>query len=562
MTYPDAMRRQGRSPVEAHYPALNPRQERENGLVIDRDTAITLRDGVTIFVDIFRPENGSDLPIIIGWGPYGKCGQPIASLFFKNGGLTDDSFSPYTAFEAPDPLFWCEAGYAVAIVDPRGAWWSEGEANYWGARQEGEDAYDVIEWLAAQPWSNGKVGMSGVSYFTLIQWRAAAARPPSLAAINPWEGFRDAYREIAFLGGIPDEGFVKLWQTTSYWSTQPVEDVCAMINEHPLYDEYWASKISDLAEVDIPAYIVASWSDQGLHTRGTISAFNELSSSDKWLEVHGRKKWEYYYRPESLRRQRAFFDHFLRGQETEITSWPRVRLELRDSFYVGVERQEAEWPLARTQYRELYLDGAQRRLASEPVAAEVSATYGADANFSAQSYGDSRIEFDYTFQRDTEVTGHMKLRLWVEARGANDMDMFVAVQKFDANGTYVGFPFFSAQEDGPVALGWLRVSHRALDDARSTAWQPWHKHDREELLTPGEIVPVEIEIWPSSTLFRSNERLRLIIQGSDIYKYGPGTFTSDHVTRNAGRHVVYCGGQYDSHLLIPVTGEADETMHA
>lgn len=546
-------RRPGMPPAEAGHPGLNPRREHENGIIIDRDVPVTLRDGVVIYIDTFRPEEAQYLPILIGWGPYGKFGPPTYSHFYKNGGVTEETTSPHAIFEAPDPAFWCGAGYAVAIVDPRGAWLSEGEANFWGAEKEGEDAYDVIEWLAAQSWSNGKVGMSGVSYFTLIQWRAAATMPPSLVAINPFEGFRDAYREISYIGGIPDK-FVQIWQMISGWAQQPVEDVWEMMVEHPLFDDYWKSKVSDLSKVTIPAYIVASWSDQGLHTRGTISAFNEIGSTEKWLEVHGRKKWEYYYSPESLVRQRAFFDRFLKGQETEINNWPRVRLELRESYYIGVERNEHEWPLARTRYEPLYLDLDRAQLVPDAPKQPSKSTYSVDPNFSAASYHDDRIELDYVFDTDTNLTGHMKLKLWVEAQGADDMDLFVAIQKFDAAGVYVGFPFFSAQEDGPVALGWLRASHRALDEGKSTPWQPWHSHEKEERLIPGEIVPVEIEIWPSSTFFRAGERLRVVIKGSDVYRYGEGTFTSNHETRNAGRHAIHSGGRFDSHLLIPVIG--------
>ncbi|HWI87289.1 MAG TPA: CocE/NonD family hydrolase [Sphingomonas sp.] len=551
----DLRLRPGMRPADAGHPGLNPRRENADGMVIDRDYAITLRDGVKIYADVFRPADATGVPVIIGWGPYGKFAPPTYHHFYKFGGMTDDMVSKYTAFEAPDPVFWTAAGYAVAIVDPRGAWESEGNANLWGAVKEGEDAYDVIEALAIEPWCNGRVGMSGVSYFTIIQWRAAAAKPPHLAAINPWEGFRDPYRETAYIGGIADR-FVQVWQMTSGWSHNEVENVWQMMEEHPLFDDYWASKVADLSDVDVPAYIVASWSDQGLHTRGTISAFNELKSKDKWLEVHGRKKWEYYYTPEALARQRQFFDRFLKGEDSGIDAWPRVRLELRDRYYQGEVREGQEWPPACVEYRPLYLDNQAGSLTDRFPADAAAASYSVDADMSARAYHDDRLEYDHVFDRDTEVTGDMKLRLWVQAAGADDMDVFVAIQKFDAAGNYVGFPFFSAQEDGPVALGWLRVSHRALDEERSTPWRPVHLHTKEETLAPDEIVPIDIEIWPSSTLFRAGEKLRVVIQGTDVYSYGEGKFTPNHITRNAGRHVVHAGGRFDSHLLIPVANPA------
>jgi predicted acyl esterase len=136
------------------------------------------------------------------------------------------------------------------------------------------------------------------------------------------------------------------------------------------------------------------------------------------------------------------------------------------------------------------------------------------------------------------------------------MDLFVALEKIDRAGYLVPFPFFGNHDDGPVALGWLRVSHRELDREKSTMYQPYHKHEREIKLQPGEIVPVEIEIWPSSTLFERGEKLRIVVQGSDIYFYPEEMHTNAHTaTVNKSRHVIHTGGKYDSHLLVPVIPE-------
>jgi predicted acyl esterase len=161
------------------------------------------------------------------------------------------------------------------------------------------------------------------------------------------------------------------------------------------------------------------------------------------------------------------------------------------------------------------------------------------------------------FHADTELTGHMKLKLWVEIEEGDDMDLFVAIQKLDADGNLVPFIFYATCDDGPAALGWLRASHRALDLEKSTPWQPVHLHTCEERLTPGTPVPVEIEIWPSSTLFRAGESLRVQVQGHDIHgDIGGGPSSMRHLElRNAGTHIIRTGGQYDSHLLAPVIPE-------
>jgi len=387
--------------------------------------------------------------------------------------------------------------------------------------------------------------MSGVSYLAMVQWRAASMRPPHLAAINPWEGVSDLYREMTHHGGIPESRFLPMWQSRRVpYSGTRLEDLVAMAREHPFDDAYWQSKKADLSRIEVPAYVVASWSDQGLHTRGTLEAFTRIASPHRWLEIHGRKKWEYFYQPESVDRQRRFFDRFLKGVSTDVLEWPRVRLEVGDSFYVGEFRGEGEWPLARTRYQPLHLDAAQAAMELS-TAAESEVRYAADA--------EERALFDHRFDASTELVGHMKLRLWVEAEGSDDMDLFVALQKLDLKGEVVPFSYFNALEDGPVALGWLRVSHRELDTERSTPGQPRLLHRREQRLRPGEVVPVEIEIWPSGTLFHRGETLRLIVQGSDAYRYPEPIVTMAHTaTRNRGRHVIHTGGHYDSHLLVPV----------
>jgi putative CocE/NonD family hydrolase len=276
-----------------------------------------------------------------------------------------------------------------------------------------------------------------------------------------------------------------------------------------------------------------------------------MSSNLKWLEIHGQKKWANYYRPESREKQAAFFDRFLKDRDTAIQQWPPVRIEVRTSARRLTERAEVEWPLARTRYTPLYLDADSRELRTEQPGAEAQLAYEA-----CDPAGEA--VFKHRFDEDTELTGYMKLRLWVEAEGSDDMDLFVAVQKLDLMGQPVGFHFYAFYDNGPVALGWLRVSHRELDENRSTPWQPVHSHLREDRLSPGEIVPVDIEIWPSSSLFTGGETLRLVIKGMDVYRDAlPNLpFARHEDLRNRGRHLIHAGGRYDSHLLVPVIPSA------
>jgi uncharacterized protein len=524
---------------------------REQGLHIERNVLVPMRDGTPIFVDIYRPDSlhKEPLPILLGWSPYGKH-NTAARLPWPAAGVEEGWISPYTAFEAPDPLYWCPRGYAVVYPDPRGSWYSQGELRH-GGLGEAQDCFDLIEWLGELPWTNGKVGMSGVSYLAAIQWQVGPLRPRHLAAINPWEGFSDWYREFALHGGIPETSFLVRGSANLQWSTTRTEDTPANARAHPLHDAYWKSKESELEAIVVPAYVVASWSDQGLHTRGTLEGYKRISSPEKWLEVHGRKKWSYYYQPSSVERQRQFFDHYLKQHSTLVPAWPKVLIEVRERANVGTFRGEHEWPLARTEYRRLYLDAHSGGLVDAPVTTPGEIRYHPTS-------GSGRAHLDHIFSRDTELTGHMKLRLWVEAIGSQDMDLFVAIQKLDVDGSEVPFVFYALLENGPAALGWLRVSHRELDEKRSSPQQPVHPHTREALLRPAERVAVEIEIWPSSTHFAPGQGLRVVVQGQDVItQAGPNSPLMRHEqTRNQGTHVIHTGGMFDSYLLVPVIPKA------
>jgi uncharacterized protein len=540
------------TPQQRGAPDPTPSRTVEHGMLIERNVAVALRDGVKILVDIFRPANEQPAPPIIAWTPYGKHQNGLATYSANPGcGVTADMVSPYATFEGPDPLYWVPHGYAVVHADIRGTWHSEGDATF-VSPENAEDFYDLIEWAGTQPWSNGKVGASGVSYLAASQWRVAELRPPHLAAINPWEGRADTYRELARHGGIPDTWFwwnriIPNWGT----GTNRIEDLRLETVEHPLYDAFWESKCAQFEKIVTPAFIVACWGDQGLHARGTLEGFRRISSEEKWLLVHGRKKWAHYYTPENVAQLKDFFDHFLKGQSTAVTSWPRVRLEVRERYFVGETRPFAGWPVPETRYQKLFLDAVDGSLREVPASRAGSTSYSALGS----GPGAQRAEFEFVFTEPAALVGHMKLHIVMAAETAADMDIFVGVYKFDADGNHVPFAFYSFFEDGPVALGWLRASHRELDPQRSTEFLPVLMHKRELKLVPGARTPLDIEIWPSGTHFAAGERLRLIVQGTDLQKYSkirdPVYFRHED-TVNVGRHTIYTGETDASYLQVPL----------
>jgi uncharacterized protein len=524
--------------------------ENEHAMIIERDVAIPMRDGVTLYADVFRPADEDPVPPIIAWTPYGKH-VPFDPRRFLNAGVKVGDTSEYTAFEAPDPVFWVPSGYAVVVIDVRGTWYSDGTAHYL-APEEAQDFYDAVEWAGTQPWSSGKVGLSGVSYLAQLQWRVAELDPPHLAAINPWEGWTDTYREVATHGGIPDTHF---WPTLwNRWGAArgQIEDLEAETREHPLYDDYWRSKAVDFSKIKTPAFVVASWTDQGLHTRGTFEGFKHIASKQKYLLAHGQKKWAHYYVADNMRRLRDYFDHVLKGVDNDVKDWPNVLIEVRERNGVASLRAENEWPIARTQYTKLYLNAANSRLEREPLPKMASVSYHAEVAGLAEA---ECATFEITFDRDTELTGYIKLRAFMSCTAGDDMDVFVGLHKLDADGVCVPFAYYAQFDDGPVALGWLRASQRELDPQKSTAWQPVHTHTRVQKIAPGEIVPLDVEIWPSGTHFKAGETLRLTVQGTDINRYPKDkvpVYFRHEAGVNKGWHVIHAGGEHESYLLVPV----------
>jgi predicted acyl esterase len=327
------------------------RFENRPGMVIEKDVAVPYGDeGHVVYVDVYRPEGDVPAAPLVSWSPYGKHNPAPIGQIYPNSGVRPEWTSDLTTFEAPDPEYWVPHGYAIVLVDVPGTWYSEGRATY-HSPEEARAFADLVEWAGTQPWSAGKVGLSGVSYLSSLQWFVAALNPPHLAAINPWEGWNDTYREVARHGGIPETSFWPyIWERWGA-STTEIEDLEAETAAHPWFDEFWASKAADLEAIQVPAFVVASWADQGLHTRGTLEGFRRAGSAQKWLDVHGRKKWAYYYEPENVERQRAFFDHFLLGTGPGVDSWPRVRAEVRERCYEGTWREAEQWPLEDVGYR-------------------------------------------------------------------------------------------------------------------------------------------------------------------------------------------------------------------
>ena len=518
-------------------PKFNPRTyEAAPGILCEQDVAVKMRDGVTIYVDIFRPKEETNIPALISWSFYGKRpGEGMSEWQIM--GVAPGTVSKLAKFESPDPMYWCYKGYAVANVDPRGVGHSEGDVCIFGT-QDARDGYDFVEWLADQWWCNGKVGMAGNSCVAMTQWRIAAQCPPHLTCIAPWEGTSDIYRESMFEGGVPALTFNE-FIVGSVTGGQGVDDLVAMGKRSTLMNAYWEDKIPDFSKIKIPCYATACWNH--FHLRGAFEGFRKIKSKKKWMRAHRDFEWPDAYSNEYLSELNLFFDRYLKDIHNCWESTPRVRLEVQDAYeYLAFKnRPEDSFPLKRTEYKKLYIDAAKNAMSFEPVAGESKFSY--DGNTGVAN-------FDIQFEEDTEITGYMKLRLWVEAEGHDDMDLFVNIQKLSTKGEWL--PVNVLGEPHPGAWGKMRVSHRALDPDRSTEFQPVQSHLKEEKLRPGEIVPVDIEIVPTSRFWHKGQYLRVQVAGRYIREgwFEPLSWETD----NHGSHVIHSGGKYDSYLQIPV----------
>ena len=517
--------------------------ECRDGMRIDWDAPIAMDDGVVLRADVFRPVEDGNYPVILSYGPYAK------GLDFREGYKSqwtrlikaapetlEGSSNRYQNWELVDPEKWVPDGYACVRVDSRGAGRSPGVIDCWSPR-EAQDFYQCIEWAGTRPWSSGKVGLNGISYYAMNQWQVAALNPPHLAALCIWEGSSDYYRELARHGGIRCD-FLGDWFNRQVVSVQHGvgergarnpntgetiagpetltdselrrnrADVGGEAARRRLIDDYYRARMPDLAKISAPLLSAANWGGQGLHPRGNLEGFLRAGSAQKWLEVHGDTHFTHFYSNYGAGLQKKFFGHFLKGADTGWERQPRVSLNVRRPGEKFELRAENEWPLARTQWTKYYLQPAARGLATEQPSAGTTITY--------ETTGAGVTFLTAPLTRDLEITGPVAARLWLSS-DTTDADVFLALRVFDAAGKEVVF-VGSNDPRTPVGLGWLRASHRKLDPKESRPYRPWHTHDEEWPLTPGVAVELDVEIWPTSIVVPPGCRIGLTVRGKD-YEY-------------------------------------------
>ncbi|MEU6170504.1 CocE/NonD family hydrolase [Streptantibioticus parmotrematis] len=516
----------------------------------DEDVPVRMRDGVTLRLNLFRPAGDGPFPVLLSAHPYGKDSVPKR----KRGGWSLNPqfrimnqpaplrISDQTSWEAPDPVWWARQGYAVVNLDTRGGGRSEGRGDLL-SDEEADDIGQVIAWAAEQPWCNGRVGMLGVSYLALSQYKVAALNPPALKAICPWEGFTDAYRDLFTPGGVVENGFARVWLLLTGRAARLKTDLAAGRREHPLRDTWWESLTPRLSEITVPILVCTSFSDSNLHSVGSMRAFQHVGSTERHAYTHRGPKWATFYGEEARRAQLAFFERHLR--ERDVPPLPRVRLEIRDRLdHVVQVRDEREWPLARTDWRRLQLAGEGTLIEGEDEGGTGSVTFDLRRDAAV---------FDHRFGEDTELSGPMTLRLRVATTGATDPRLFAGIEKW-SHGTPVPFEGSYGYGRDLVAQGRLRLALRELDPVLSTPHQPEHTFRTLQPVRDGEEVDVLIPLSPSATLFHAGDRLRLVVAGRYPRPRNPffGHFPTHYRPSASGKATILWSPGHTSALEIPV----------
>jgi uncharacterized protein len=570
------------------------RSEIRDGMRIEWDMPIEMDDRTVLRADVFRPIDDGRYPVIMTHGPYAK-GLAFqdgyqgmwAALSTKHPDVVENSSNLYQNWETVDPEKWVPDGYVCVRVDSRGAGRSPGYLDILSPR-ETQDYFDCIEWAGTQRWSNGKVGLLGISYYAMNQWQVAALQPAHLAAICPWEGASDFYREFSRHGGILDI-FTARWYPIQVGSVQhgvgdrgarsrvtgePVAgphtipeaqlaalraDSVAELLAHPLEDDYHRERTPDLGKITVPVLSAANWAHH-LHTRGNFEGYLRVCSQHKWLEVHGEEHFTEFYTDYGVALQKRFFGHFLKGDETGWDTQPPVQLNVRNIDGTYRRRAEQQWPLARTQWTTLFLDTTDRSLHVAPPA------HPGHGSFDACGNGLTFVT--EPFAESVEITGPAAAKLFI-CSTTSDADLFLTLRVLDPDNKDVTF-VSGLDPAGVIGSGWLRASHRQTDPNLSLPYRPWHTHEREQPLVPGEIVELDVEIWPTSVVVPARYRVALTVLGRDFEFPGDGPWPNlygEQMKGNgiflhtdaqdrpadvfAGTTTVFSGGAHRSSLLLP-----------
>jgi predicted acyl esterase len=538
-----------------------------------KEFSITVRDGTEIGAAIYAPEAGGRHPALLAASPYRYDNNVLPA-------------GPQFLWRETGPIeFYVKSGYAYVHMDVRGSGKSGGEFEFLGENEQ-RDLYDVIEWIAKQPWSNGKVGGLGQSYFCMSQWWMGIMAPPALACLGAYDGLNDPYRASCYQGGIPGQFIPGYW-----WNQNRIinrfpangaaprvqeTDLDMLVTSHPTYDDFWRTRCASerLHEIKVPLYSVGIWGKVDLHTRGNIEG---------WARAKGPKKLQMRGPPNAWAANAEFngvelhekvmlpfYDRFLKGRETEWDKRPAVEYFVRGA---NVFRTSETWPPAGVRYRSWHLHagpsgsvtslndgvlsitapgGSDSTAYSYPNPGWVTGVVGFGPTGPAGGFDPVRRVLTFTtgpLERDLEIAGPIKLVLYASST-RDDTDFIVKLSE-----QYPQSPEDRGKGLNPasqvVTKGWLRASHRALDPKHSTEMEPYHLHTKPEPIKPGEVYKFDISVEPNAYRFKQGNRIRLELANGD----SPVTdvlWTHYYAPNKIGQDTIWHGAKHPSSLVLPV----------
>jgi predicted acyl esterase len=543
-----------------------------DGVVVERNVSIRMRDGVSVRCDVYRPEEEGRYPALYAVSPYQKdlAGLPAYPAFL---------------WRETGPIEWyVRQGYAYVLADARGTGASdEGIWEYFGPEEQ-TDLYDAIEWVAHQDWCTGKVGMIGQSYFGMAQWSAAVQGPPHLTCIAPYDAKIDHYRDGQYHGGIPAYGLAIIWSFGVRYnhlngppgpsSAERLKtDLVQAMLEHPTDDDFWRTRSPywRLRGVDVPTFSIGSWGKNALHLRGNLMGYELVTGSKRLLVEEAGQP----VRLGVVRAQRDFetpgfhervllpwYDHWLKGIDAGVMKGNPVT-----TFVSGIDEYTtwSAWPPVEIDYLRLHLRkgpaGAVASLndglltADPPGAGEGATSYSyprpdwhlGPVEFKPDGSSDSVSQvLTWTsppLNDDVMIAGPIEMVLYASS-DQRDTDFFVKIwdQAPDASGGRGG--------DLLLARGWLRASHRAVDEGRSIEGRPFHPHRDPEPIEPGKIYLFRIEVWPTAHVFKHAHRIRVHVVNGDS-PVTDGNYNHFYGIK-FGTDTIHHDSDHPSHLLLPV----------
>lgn len=557
----------------------------ESSIKFEYDVPIEASDGVKLRANVYRPAKPGRYPVLVNMGPYGKdvsFGQVYStmwrSMVKENPEIVAGGDEDHIKWEVPDPQRWVPEGYVVVHADTRGTGRSPG---VWDplSKRERMDACELVDWAGTQEWSSGKVAVVGVSYYAVTAWLTAAEQPKHLAAIIPFNGWADVYREFGRHGGIVSQFLEHWWnrwlinqhghpegrigvisgeRTTGPELLSDEErakmrvDMPLQLIEHETYDDWYKERSVDWSAVTVPFLSITTWGTVGLHLRGNVDAFCFAASKEKWLLAlpGDLGRTEDFHKDDALLMQRQFLARYLKGDQAAWKPEADVVVHAMTATGKPAKLRGSSWPLPGTNFKKICLDCGSRTLVDRP---------GADAKMTYQAFSQGATLASAPFDAEATIAGPIAAKLWVSTE-APDMDVFVELRVIGADGILVNYlnptqVITSGTTPGmPAARGWLRLSQRELDPTRTLPERPVHAHKGVSEVVRGEVYEIDVEIWPTAFVVPKGARLTVTVHGEDdpqtelIRHHHPEDRTWP---RFRGLNTVYSGPERPSHLLIP-----------